>query len=110
MQKNFNLYNIGLNTRRKQKRNYLNVSQWPSCPPILAKSKGNLISVGLTANKWRGLPYAWPVHSALYGGLHSGYICASKLSSNTETQPSVLLNIPWHSFGPGQPTQFLGMA
>lgn len=56
MQKNFNNYNMGLNIYRKQKGNYCNASQWPSCPQILSKSRGNLISVGLTASKWRGLP------------------------------------------------------
>lgn len=58
MQKNFNIYNMDLNICRKQKGKHFNVSRWPSCPQILAKSKSNLISVGLTANNWRGLPGA----------------------------------------------------
>lgn len=49
---------MGSNICKKTKGSYFNVSQWPSCSQISAKSKGNLISVGLTANKWGGLPSA----------------------------------------------------
>lgn len=52
---------MSLNICRKQKGNYFSVTQWPNCPQILAKWKGNLTSVGLTAKK---VGFAWCLTTA----------------------------------------------